>query len=459
MASIIRPRLNDYYQIPFTQEEVDFAIPFLDEDIPLYVDPFLLWKSPSQQDNALHTLITNSFNQLGFLFNRGNEEEAVQTLINLSECNEVGLGNSKTKEGKRIGKNLAYSILSTFKDIPQISKSGFIHFEEIQLLVNTFSKDRVSDIACNFLFSFLVDYTWQQSEKYKIPREKVTLDKIYNSKKYKFEREEDVYLPINPITKQPIVFVPKRWLKFIPWINLDDYFQNYYQDGVDTQGNMKIGRIELLEYNRNNYDLVAAYSKTKERQFKDCKNDPLFRQIPVTSARRKLSTILALPTGKTDNADKKYEENMCQLMASLLYPHLDFAQEQSRTDSNVLIRDLIFYNNKSFDFLSEIYDEYESKQIVFELKNVRDVSGEHIAQLNRYLSNSFGRFGVIITRNPPKRSIFRNTIDLWSAHRKCILIIDDTDVKSMVQVFESRQRSPIEYLKKKYIEFTRACPN
>mgnify|MGYP001635650312 FL=1 len=124
---------------------------------------------------------------------------------------------------------------------------------------------------------------------------------------------------------------------------------------------------------------------------------------------------------------------MCQLMASLLYPHLDFAQEQSRTDSNVLIRDLIFYNNKSFDFLSEIYDEYESKQIVFELKNVRDVSGEHIAQLNRYLSNSFGRFGVIITRNPPKRSIFRNTIDLWSAHRKCILIIDDTDVKSSMK--------------------------
>ena len=39
---IIRPRLTDYYDIPLLQSEVDFAIPFMDEDIPLYVDPFLI---------------------------------------------------------------------------------------------------------------------------------------------------------------------------------------------------------------------------------------------------------------------------------------------------------------------------------------------------------------------------------------------------------------------------------
>lgn len=40
--SIIRPRLNDFYSLPFRQEDVDFAISFLNEDIPLYLDPFLL---------------------------------------------------------------------------------------------------------------------------------------------------------------------------------------------------------------------------------------------------------------------------------------------------------------------------------------------------------------------------------------------------------------------------------
>lgn len=97
--ALIRPRLNDFHNLPFTQDEVDFAIPFLDEDLPLYLDPFLLWKSPSLQDNSLHTTITNSFNHLGYLWLKGKEEEAVDNLVLASECDEVGLGDSKKRTG------------------------------------------------------------------------------------------------------------------------------------------------------------------------------------------------------------------------------------------------------------------------------------------------------------------------------------------------------------------------
>ena len=38
--ALVRPRLTDYFEIALTQDEADFAIPFLDEDIPLCVDPF-----------------------------------------------------------------------------------------------------------------------------------------------------------------------------------------------------------------------------------------------------------------------------------------------------------------------------------------------------------------------------------------------------------------------------------
>lgn len=456
--SIIRPRLNDLHNIPMTQEEVDFAIPFVDEDIPLYVDPFLLWKSPSMQDNSLHLLITNSFNHLGYLLSKGKEKDAIELLIRASECDEVGLGNSKTKVGKRIGERLATNVLNQFASIPQLQKNGFIHFEEIQLLVDNFSKDRVSDIACNFIQSFLVDYTIEQSEKYGIPIEKVRLLNIYNSKTNTFG-EEETHLPINPNTKSPILFTPKRWLKHIPWINTDDYFNSYYIKNVHMEGDEFPNKIQLLDFNRQNYDMVQVYTAIKEKQIENCKNDPLFNQIPITSAKRKISTITKLPTGKTDNADRKFEDNVCQLMVSLSYPHLDFAQEQSRTESGVQIRDLIFYNNKSSDFLKEIYETYNCKQIVMELKNVKEVKQEHILQLNRYLKEQFGNFGIIITRNPLPKKVIRNIIDLWSAHRKCILVLDDTDLKMMTQVFESKQRDPIEVLKKKYIEFTRACPS
>ena len=37
--TLVRPRLTDYYNIPAAQSELDFAIPFLEEDVPLYVAP------------------------------------------------------------------------------------------------------------------------------------------------------------------------------------------------------------------------------------------------------------------------------------------------------------------------------------------------------------------------------------------------------------------------------------
>lgn len=77
---IIRPRLNDYYGVFLSQAKVDFAIPFLDEDIPLYIDPFRLWQSPSYQDNGLHALFKNSFNRLGKMYAEGNQAKAIEVL-------------------------------------------------------------------------------------------------------------------------------------------------------------------------------------------------------------------------------------------------------------------------------------------------------------------------------------------------------------------------------------------
>lgn len=455
--ALIRPRLNDFYNLSLTQEEVDFAIPFLDEDIPLCVDPFVLWKSPSQQDNALHTVVTNSFNHLGYLFNRGKESEAINILIKSSECYEVGLGDSKKRVGKPFGKKVAYDTLSLFRNIPQVNKSGFTHFEEIQLFVDNIAKDRVSDITCSFIKSFLIDFTVQECNKYKIPIVKTTLKNVYDYRKKKII-QETVYLPQTPKNKSSIILVPKRWLRYIPWISYDNYFEKYFIKEI-LAGKKRIpDRIAILNYNRHNYDIVQTYVKNKELQQNDCKNDPLFEPIPILSTKRKLSTIKKLPTGKEEKADRKYEDNVCQLMASLFYPKLDFAKMKSRTVSGVLIRDLIFYNNRLYNFLRDIYDVYNCRQIVMELKNVKELQNEHINQLNRYLKDQFGKFGIIITRNPPPKKVFRNTIDLWSGQRKCIIILSDADLEMMCLLYESKQRLPIDVIKKKYIEFTRECP-
>jgi hypothetical protein len=456
--ALVRPRLTDFHGILLGQEEIDFAIPILDEDLPFCVDPFLLWKSPSQQDQALHVALISSFNHIGFLANSGDGDQAVQNLVRASECNEVGLGFSAKRQGARIGQELASRIVSLFTLIPEVKRAGFSHLEEIQMFVDQISRDRISDLTCTFLKSFLIDYTIEQCRRYGIPLTDVEIRDVYDQRSHAFVDSEKVTLPVNPETLRPILLVPKRWLRKAPWITYDDYTEGYFLEKVLRENEDCPSKGEILLFNRYNYGIIQAYIREKERTQADCHNDPLFLPIPVLSAKRKFAAIKKLPSGKDDNVHRKYEHLMCQLMASLLYPHLDFAEEQSRTDSGVLIRDLIFYNNCSVDFLSDIYRSYDSRQIVMELKNVEEINRTHINQLNRYLANEFGRFGVLLTRNELSKAMFRNTVDLWSGQRRCIITITDQDVELMVDVFESKQRTPIEVIKKKFIDFTRACP-
>ncbi len=459
LTTLVRPRLTDFHGVNLAQAELDFAIPFFDEDLPLYLDPFLLWKSPSQQDNALHTTLMASFNHLNRLIGKGQDADAQRVIVELSECDEVGLGVSATRTGKRLGAKAAGGILDLFRVIPHYGKEGFGHLEEVQLLVEGISRDRISDFACNYLKSFLVDYTTQQAETVGIPIQQVSLPTIYDYRSQSIKTDEKAYLPVHPVTGKPIILTPKRWLRFNPWINFDDYFSNHCPKDDLVNPASPDSRVSVLTYNRQNYGAIEGYVRLKERTAADCKNDPLFKQIPALSARRKLEEIKKLPTGKTDNADRQYEDAATQLLTTLLYPHLDFAKTQSRTVDGVQIRDLVFYNNRDVDFLSEVLKDYDSRQLVFELKNVREISRDHINQLNRYLTNDFGGFGVLVTRNRLKSAMMKNTVDLWSGQRKAIITLVDEDLELMVSAYEGKQRNPIDVLKMKYIDFKRACPS
>ncbi len=103
-------------------------------------------------------------------------------------------------------------------------------------------------------------------------------------------------------------------------------------------------------------------------------------------------------------------------------------------------------------------DDYGSRQITMEMKNVSNVERAHIDQINRYLHDELGKFGVLVTRRELKRAERQRVIDLWSGQRKAVISISDMDVEQMVEIFESKQRAPLDVLKKKYVEFRRDCP-
>ena len=416
-----------------------------------------MWRSPSQQDIALHGTILSAFNHIGKLALDGKHDKAVEILIAASECDEVGLGSSNTRRGRRIGRGKAEQILGLFRCIPHYTANGLAHIEELQFFVEGISKDRISDFSCSFIKSFLIDFTEYQCKELRIPTERQLIENVWDSRFRQFSSVM-ANVPINPSNSRPILLIPKRWLRFIPWINYEEYFQKYCPQDEISHNPELLTYVAVLNYNRDNYGVVAAYIAAKERLLVDATNDPLFSQIPIRSARNKLLQIQKLPTGKLEGADSKYEAAIGQLLPSLLYPHLDFAQVQARSDSGVSIRDLIFYNTRRLPFLQELYSDYGSRQITFEMKNVAEIERMHVDQINRYLADELGRFGIFVTRKPLKRAMMNRTVDLWSGQRKAIVTLTDADIEQMVEIFDSKQRDPLDVIAKKYVEFRRACP-
>ncbi len=63
-AGLVNPRLSDVFGLVIRQDEVDFVVPHLREDLPLCLDPFLLWRSDQAEYRDLHVALVGFLEQV-----------------------------------------------------------------------------------------------------------------------------------------------------------------------------------------------------------------------------------------------------------------------------------------------------------------------------------------------------------------------------------------------------------
>ena len=460
MKRIANPRLIDVFGSEFTQDDVDFAIPRLREDIPLYIDPFLLWNSAKPEYRDLHERLISFFQLLSYQVRAGDIYRAAELLAGCEEQRALGLGYAVgTKKGTNIGPKLIAEIIRVHAEVPQLQSGNLRHIEELQLVVPGLAEDRISDTAISVTKDFFIDYTANQARRRRVPTRAARVGNIYDPAHQTWVPAAPADLPFNPTDNSPILLAPLDLLRHLPWINYGDYYRSSYAAKVapaDSRGR-RVAKAAVLAYNARNYVEVDRYVADKERTAENCKPDPLFKPLAAATLTSKFKSIRALPTGSSEKADRKFEDLATDLLSSLLYPILEFAETRVRTVSGAHVRDLIFYNDGKTDFWTDLRDRYEARQPVFELKNVRALETEHVNQLYRYLDEEFGRFGVLVTRNPTPRAIERNVVDLHSSKRISIVCLDDRDIELMLAMLDSG-RDPTDVLKKKFVEFTRLLP-
>lgn len=198
-------------------------------DLPLFIDPFLLFGSTKSEYQELHNSILK---YLTFL-----KEKSEEGITNFAQVKSWYLfpevkqnwfgyskvGNSGSGLGSKFGKAFSSSMHIVFDDLgkEQITQSS--HLEKASLFEIGVGRDNISDFTTNLIKEYLLDYT-QKFAKENINEKYCKIfkvDKVY----FDYERErwmpKEYYLPI--FRGDYVLLTPRDILtKDDTWINSND---------------------------------------------------------------------------------------------------------------------------------------------------------------------------------------------------------------------------------------------
>jgi hypothetical protein len=451
-----------------SQYEVDFVIPRLGIDLPLGIDPFLLFKSRDPEFKRLHGVLLSAFNAGIDAIRRGTENES-RRVFDFPEVDSIGFGYSRdSKRGSGVGTYLAGLIIETLVGSPGLQERGVKHVEEMQLVSAGIDPDRISDITANILKRFLIDYTQRQCAVWRISvKSGVPVNHIYNPESHSWEDSyED--LPVSPINGFPILLVPRRIVRALPWINYDDFLRTEFVAYLEARRASArrqrhenptpkaSGKTDVVTVTRSDISLIERYVRSREQRSGEAL--PAFDYVDEDACREAESLkerLNVIPAGREQASE--YQKLILEVLNFLFSPELIDGAPEVRTIDGTERRDIIFTNDSDESFWDYVRTVHDGIFLMFEAKNTEMLELAAINQTATYLGDRIGRLGIIVTRNAPPETILRKTFSVWndSTARKVILIMSDQDIRELLDL-RCRNGSPTKWMQRHYRAFRTA---
>lgn len=142
-------------------------------DLPLFIDPFLLFNSDKPDYQAIHS---EMIKYLQFLQTQSQifstlSDGMLQSWFRFSEVKQTWLGFSQSGNagrgmGNDFAKGLYNGLVSIFKDFSSSTITKSPHMEKLCLISPNIGRDKISDFTTNFAKKHLLEYTQQFAQEY-----------------------------------------------------------------------------------------------------------------------------------------------------------------------------------------------------------------------------------------------------------------------------------------------------
>lgn len=163
---------TDYFEVDSSVLDKFGALNIcLSSDLPMFIDPFLMFASEKPVYKKLHKKVVNHLVVLKSYATKNNGKDVDENLFRFPEIKQNWLGLSEYGNGgKGLGKKFAQNAISAFngfyKTFGEEEITSETHIEKLTLLNPGIGKDFISDFTTNLIFEFLLDYTEIFAKKY-----------------------------------------------------------------------------------------------------------------------------------------------------------------------------------------------------------------------------------------------------------------------------------------------------
>ena len=203
-------------------------------DLPLFVDPFLIFNSHDSKYQRLHKeivkylLFLHKKSQGGWL-----PDGLIEAWYCFPEVKENWLGFSTTgNKGRGLGRKFANALHSNlhtlFDDFERTRITKDIHLEKLCLIESGVGKDSISDFTNNLIHQFLLEYTEKFAVQHIQPalRQRKMVSKVRFNYVTETWRSDEFELPI--FDDQHVLLTPTNILtKGDTWINRADLVDGF----------------------------------------------------------------------------------------------------------------------------------------------------------------------------------------------------------------------------------------
>ena len=165
---------------------------------------------------------------------------------------------------------------------------------------------------------------------------------------------------------------------------------------------------------------------------------PALRQRMLRERRNALTEIASGSSGATDL------EEWCVEVIRICFAKSLRNVERQPVSTGTNRPDIVARNLGVSEFWKRILSDYQSRQVVFEVKNKDDFDGNDIRQLAAYLTNGAGSIGFLVTRggteNLERGAELDQIRDAWTNGRKLILKVPCTLLSKLLGRLEVTSR-------------------